>query len=88
MFGWSMNGQGLTLSFEGAMTCVESIPGLMSLQHNMRWTGRILLGHVDDAHAPFADLLQQFVWADDGPRSSPTRADPPWHGGRSEVYRG
>ena len=26
-----------------------------------------LLGHVDDAHAAFADLLQEFVGADDGP---------------------
>ena len=25
----------------------------------------VLLGHVDDAHAPFADLLQQLVRADD-----------------------
>ncbi len=26
--------------------------------------GLLLLGHVDDAHAPFADLLEQLVWAD------------------------
>ena len=40
------------------------MPGLMILSATLRRTGCCLLGHVDDAHAPFADLLQQLVGAD------------------------
>ena len=41
------------------------MPGLMILRATLRRTGCCLLGHIDDADAPFADLLQQLVWADD-----------------------
>ena len=36
----------------------------MIFRATLRRTGSGLLGHVDDAHAPFADLLQQLVGAD------------------------
>ena len=48
-----------------AITCRVSMPGLMILSATVRWTGSRLLGHEDDAHAAFADLLQQLVGADD-----------------------
>ena len=41
-----------------------SMPGLMTLSATLRLDRLGLLGHVDDAHAPFADLLQQLVRAD------------------------
>ena len=40
------------------------MPGLMILSATRRSTRLGLLGHVDHAHAPFADLLKQFVGAD------------------------
>ena len=46
------------------MTCRLSMPGLMILSATCRRTGCCLLGHIDHAHAPFADLLQQLVGAD------------------------
>ena len=46
------------------------MPGLMTFSATLRWTGSLLLGHPDQAHAAFADLLHQLVGADDvpGPR--------------------
>ena len=41
------------------------MPGLMIFRATLRRTGCGLLGHVDDAEAPFADLLQELVGADD-----------------------
>ena len=41
----------------------------MILRATLRRTGSCLLGHVDDAHAALADLLEQLVRADDGTRS-------------------
>ena len=41
------------------------MPGLMIFSATLRRTGRGLLGHEDDAHAAFADLLEQLVGADD-----------------------
>ena len=40
--------------------------GLDDLQRHLAADRLGLLGHVDDAHAAFADLLQQLVGADDG----------------------
>ena len=37
----------------------------MTLSATLRCTGCGLLGHEDGAHAPFADLLQELVGADD-----------------------
>ena len=35
--------------------------GLDDLERDPAADGRLLLGHVDNAHSPFADFLQQFV---------------------------
>ena len=42
---------------------------LHKLERHFALHGPHLLGHVDGAHAPFADLLQQFVGADNGSRA-------------------
>ena len=42
------------------------MPGLMTFRATIRAQRVLLLGHVDQAHAAFADLLQQLVGADDG----------------------
>ena len=52
------------------MTCVGIHARLDDLQGDPAADGLLLLGHVDDAHAPFADLLQQLVGADDVPGPS------------------
>jgi len=46
-------------------------PGLDDLERDLAPDGVLLLGHVDNAHAPFADRLQQPVGAD--PRARPFR---------------
>ena len=51
------------------MTCFVSMPGLMIFKRHLAADGLVLLGDVDDAHAPFADLLHQLVGADDGAQS-------------------
>ena len=40
------------------------MPGLMIFERHAPLDRLVLLGHVDDAHAAFADLLQQLVGAD------------------------
>ncbi len=56
--------QGLPLGLEAG----DHLPGvharLDDLQRHPPLDRLGLLGHVDDAHAPFADLLQQLVGAD------------------------
>ncbi len=64
MFGWSISASACRSASKRAITCRVSMPGLMTLSATLRRTGCDLLGHVDDAHAPFADLLQQLVGAD------------------------
>jgi hypothetical protein len=43
------------------------MPGLITLQCDSAAYGHGLLGHVDHAHAVFADLLHQLVGPDDRP---------------------
>ena len=50
-----------------AMTWFGVHARLDDLQRHLAADGLDLLGHVDDAHAAFADLLQQLVGADDRP---------------------
>ena len=45
------------------------MPGLMILSATLPLDRLGLLGHEDDAHAAFADLLQQLVRADDACRA-------------------
>ena len=65
MLGWSISARACRSASNRATTCLVSIPGLMTFRATLRRTGCGLLGHVDDAHAPLADLLQQLVGADD-----------------------
>ena len=65
MFGWSIIARACRSASKRATTCLESMPGLMTFRATRRRTGCGLLGDVDDAHAPLADLLQQLVGADD-----------------------
>ena len=72
MLGWSIRARACRSASKRATTCAVSMPGLMIFSATLRRTGLLLLGDVDDAHAPLADLLQQLV-----------RADPPtWPLGR------
>ena len=68
MLGWSISARACRSASKRAMTCRLSMPGLMIFSATLRCTGSALLGHVDHAHAPFADLLQQLVRADLRPR--------------------
>ena len=67
MFGWSIRARACRSASNRARTVLESIPALISLSATCRLTGCGLLGEVDAAHAPFADLLAELVPArDDG----------------------
>ena len=59
------HGQGLALGLEPGDDLFRVHPRLDDLQSHLAAHGALLLGHVDDAHAPLADLLQQLVRADD-----------------------
>ena len=65
MLGWSIRARAWRSASKRAITCLVSMPGLMIFRATLRRTGCGLLGHEDDAHAAFADLLQQLVGADD-----------------------
>ena len=57
--------QRLPLGLEPGDDLLRVHARLDDLQRHLAAHGLGLLGHVDDAHAPFADLLQQLVRADD-----------------------
>ena len=65
MLGWSISARAWRSASNRAMTCLRVHARLDDLQRHLAADGLRLLGHVDDAHAPFADLLQQLVGADD-----------------------
>ena len=69
MLGWSIIARAWRSASKRAMTCLVSMPGLMIFRATLRRTGCDLLGDVDDAHAPLADLLHQLVGADDRARA-------------------
>ncbi len=69
MLGWSIMARAWRSASNRATTCFVSMPGLMIFSATLRRTGCGLLGHVDDAHAALADLLQQLVGADDRARA-------------------
>ena len=60
------DGQGLALGFEAGDDLGRVHARLDDLEGNRALDRVLLLGHVDDAHAPFADLLQELVGADLG----------------------
>ena len=66
-------GQGLPLGLEAGDHLAGVHARLDDLQGHLAAHGRVLLGHVDDAHAAFADLLQELVGADDRAGSSAAR---------------
>ena len=61
--------QGLALGFEASDHLPGVHAGLDDLERDRALDGLGLLGHEDDAHAAFADLLQQLVGADDRARA-------------------
>ena len=65
MLGWSIRASAWRSAPNRASTWRLSMPALMSLSATVRRTGCGLLGHVDRAHAPLADRLEQLVRADD-----------------------
>ena len=71
--------QGLALGLEPGDDLLGIHARLDDLERHPAADGLLLLGHVDDAHAPFADLLEQLVRADPmpGPSSTEGRLRPP-----------
>ena len=57
IFGWSIIARACRSASKRAMTCRLSMPGLMILRATLRSHRLSLLGHIDDTHAAFADLL-------------------------------
>ena len=64
MFGWSIIASACRSASKRAITCRVSMPGLMIFERDRPLDRLGLLGHEDDAHAAFADLLQELVGAD------------------------
>ena len=64
MFGWSIIARACRSASKRAMTCRRVHARLDDLEGHAAADRLRLLGHVDDAHAPFADLLEQLVRAD------------------------
>ena len=58
--------QGLPLGLEAGDHLLAVHARLDDLQRHQPAHRPLLLGHIDEAHAPFADLLQQLVGADEG----------------------
>ena len=69
MFGMIHQRQGLQLRFESRQHLPRVHAGLDNLERDAAADGSLLFGHEDDAEAPFADLLQQLVGADDASRA-------------------
>ena len=65
MLGWSISARACRSASNRASTCRRVHARLDDLQGHLPPDRLGLLGHVDDAHAPFADLLQELVGADD-----------------------
>ena len=66
MFGWSISASAWRSASKRAMTSFVSMPELDDLERDAAAHRLLLLGHVDDAAAALADLLQQLVGADSG----------------------
>ena len=64
MFGWSIIARACRSASKRAMTCLRVHARLDDLQRDAAADRLGLLGDIDHAHAPFADLLQQLVAAD------------------------
>ena len=77
---------GLAFGLEAGDNLLGVHPQLDDLQRHAAANRLLLLGHVHDAHAPFADLLQQLIGTDQR-----ARAFGQWRGGnvvnRRELLR-
>ncbi len=62
--GMVHEGQGLALGLEAGDDLAGVHAGLDDLECDLAADRFLLLGHVDGAHAPFADLLEQLVRPD------------------------
>jgi len=71
--------QRLAFRFEAGDDLAAVHAGLDDLEGDLALDGFRLLGHPDDAHAAFADLLEQLVRTDDGAR--PFACESPAAGG-------
>ena len=69
MLGWSIRARAWRSASNRASTWRESMPGLMILRATCARTGSSCSAMIDDAHAAFADLLEQLVGADFGARA-------------------
>ena len=65
MFGWSISASACRSASKRAITSLRVHARLDDLERDLAADRLLLLGHVDDAEAAFADLLQQLVGADD-----------------------
>ena len=65
MLGWSISASACRSASKRAITSRRVHAGLDDFQGHLAADGLLLLGHEDEAHAAFADLLQQLVGADD-----------------------
>ena len=65
MLGWSIRARAWRSAPNRARTWRLSMPALMSFERDRPPHRLGLLGHVDRAHAPFADRLEELVRADD-----------------------
>ena len=65
MLGWSIRARACRSDSNRARTVRESMPGLISFRATCRLDRLDLLGEVDGAHAPLADLLAELVAAGD-----------------------
>ena len=64
MLGWSIRARACRSASNRATTSLRVHPRLDDLQGDFAADGFSLLGHVDHAHAAFADLLQELIAAD------------------------
>ena len=64
MLGWSISASAWRSASKRAMTCLRVHAQLDDLEGDLAADRLVLLGHVDHAHAAFADLLQQLVRAE------------------------
>ena len=82
------HGQGLPLGLEAGDYLPGVHPRLDDLQGHFAADRFPLLGHVDHAHAPLGDLLQELVAADDGAGSfGDGRQCRWWQPGRAAASR-
>ena len=63
------HGQRLSLRLEAGDDRLRVHAQLDDLQRNLAAHGLLLLSHINHAHAAFADLLHEFVTADDSARA-------------------